>query len=257
MSISELTEKFGNDILEILRILNGYYECPKDKEGKRLGPLVGYAGKYDGIDGKKYQYVGDVYANFAVAEQYPQLMHFFATRLCDKARSVTMVEADIFVGPAMGGISLATMLALVTGKRFAYIEKTITALATETMREQSELALIRHMIHPGEKVVIVEDVLNNFSTTKKTIKVIEDAGGEVIAILGGLNRSLTISKSFKYNDREIPVHALVVKPITEYKQADHEVILDITNGNVVWKPKNEWSKLTEAMEKEKDWAQNT
>jgi len=35
------------DHLEILRRCGGYYGCPKDAAGKRLGPLVGYAGKYD------------------------------------------------------------------------------------------------------------------------------------------------------------------------------------------------------------------
>lgn len=51
--------------LAVLKALDGYYECPKDTAGKRLGPLVGYAGR----DNLGRQYVGDIYANFAVAER--------------------------------------------------------------------------------------------------------------------------------------------------------------------------------------------
>ena len=32
--------------LNLVAACGGYYECPKDKDGKRHGPLVGYAGKY-------------------------------------------------------------------------------------------------------------------------------------------------------------------------------------------------------------------
>ena len=34
------------DWLKLVSDLGGYYSCPKDQAGKRLGPLVGYAGRY-------------------------------------------------------------------------------------------------------------------------------------------------------------------------------------------------------------------
>ncbi len=33
-------------LLRYLQEFGGWYECPKDSNGKRLGPLVGYAGAY-------------------------------------------------------------------------------------------------------------------------------------------------------------------------------------------------------------------
>ena len=47
--------------LEVLSSVRGYYKCPKDRSGKRLGPLVAYAGR----DENNKQYVGDEYVNFA------------------------------------------------------------------------------------------------------------------------------------------------------------------------------------------------
>ena len=63
----------------------------------------------------------------------------------------------------MGGIALASMLGLVCDCAFAYTEKKITALATDSEREQSEMIFKRHAIGEGSQVVLVEDVCNNFS----------------------------------------------------------------------------------------------
>ena len=37
--------------METLRRCGGYYKCPKGPDGTRMGPLVGYAGKYGGARG--------------------------------------------------------------------------------------------------------------------------------------------------------------------------------------------------------------
>jgi orotate phosphoribosyltransferase len=246
--INELLKNNGENTIGILHGLGGYYECPKDNTGKRLGPLVGYAGKYETSDGTKLQYVGDIYANFAIAEQYPNVMWHFAEILKEKGAPI-LETVDMIVGPQMGGIAIAQMLALAWEKRFAYIEKKVTQLATDTLREQAELKIIRHTVLPGEKVLIMEDVLNNFSTAKETIELIESNGGNVVAIGALLNRSNTVTDKYAYKERIIPVISLLQKEIVEYKQEDIEVAGDIQKGNVVLKPKNDWARLMKAMQK--------
>jgi orotate phosphoribosyltransferase len=247
IEIKELIAKNGDEPMEILKAVQGYYECPKDANGKRIGKLVGYAGKYEAEGGTKKQYVGDVYINFARAEQYPTVMHHFMEILKNKMGGEKNIgEFDIVCGPQMGGVVAAAIFALVMDKRYICAEKKITAIATETMREQSELVFGRHTLNQGDKVVIMEDVLNNFSTTKETIELIEGAGGTVVGIIGLLNRSPNIEKEYDYtgaNPRKIPVIALVRKDIKEYKQDDPYVAEDITKGNVSLKPKSEWSSL--------------
>ncbi len=251
MNIKESIEKHGNDPLIILKEAGGYYECPKDSNSKRLGPVVGYAGKYTDESGVKKQYVGDVYANFARAEQYPQAMEHFAKLLKEKLDANSLGNFDLVVGPQMGGVAAAIMLALVSGARYACAEKEIIAMKTESMREQSKLIFGRHNIEQGDKVVIMEDVLNNFSTSEETISLIENNGGQVIAILALLNRSPNIDTSYEYKGtdaRTIPVISFVRKDIVEYTQEDPAVKEDIEKGNVVLKPKSEWSTLMQASE---------
>lgn len=243
--------------LETLRQCGGYYECRKDKSGKRLGPLVGYAGTYkvitrptmQDLPDKKLQYVGDIYANFAMAEIHPQVLRRFAKILWLKLGNwINRNAVDCFVGAPIGGYSLSDALGFASGANVIKAEKKVTALATETSREKSKLVFARHSIMLGMKYVIVEDVCNNFSTTQELSELIESEGGKVVAIVCFLNRSLTIDDHYciRY-DHVVPVISLVRKPINEWRQDDPAVAEDIAKGNVVLKPKNEWPRLMEAM----------
>jgi len=229
--------------LEALRLLGGYYECLKDPEGIRLGPLVGYAGKYDAPDGTKKQYVGDVYANFAKAEERPRVYASWADRI-----KFNVPKVDVLLGMPMGGITVAFALQPVTNHtaRFCFAEKQVISVATESLREQSRLALVRHELHAGDRVAIVEDVTNNFSTTAEAIELILEASAKPVAILSWLNRSAT--DLYQGHGITLPVVSLVWKPFPQYRQDDPEVVIDITAGNVILKPKNEWPLLMEAME---------
>lgn len=237
MKAEEILKKYSHDLLGALRELSGYYVCPKDASGKRLGPLVGYAGK----DKKGRQYVGDVYANFAKMEEYPYILRHFASWFLNKYYRPD--DRLVFCGAPLGGMAIATILADIFKVRYVFLEKKITALATEHQREQSELIFKRHSISRGDRVVLVEDVANNFSTTDKSIDLIEGNKAEVVSIACFYNRSLTVGTVF----RGRPVDSLVRQPVAEWEQDDPEVAEDIAKGNVIWKPKDHWPKLEQAM----------
>lgn len=252
-STEDLINQYMNQPLELLAAIGGYYECKKNERGERITPLVGYAGKYPAGE-SELQYVGEIYANFSKAEERPIIMAHFAEmlwkKICVYFDSEKIDKNLVFVGPQLGGISVSQMLAMHgsgVDARFACAEKKITAVATKTLREQTELFFGRHEVKKGTKVIIGEDVLNNFSTTKKTIELIEKQGAEVIGIAGLLNRSMTIDTYFEYNGELIPVISLVRRPYDEYKQDDPYVAKDMQKGNVILKPKNEWGKLTKTI----------
>ncbi|MCX6784930.1 MAG: hypothetical protein NTV81_03275 [Candidatus Komeilibacteria bacterium] len=90
------------DPLATLLNCGGYYEAPLG------GPLVGYAGKYDGPDGKKLQFVGRIYANFSSADQYPWVLDSLATDLTSKIPKE--LNCTLLVAAPMGGIKLAEAL---------------------------------------------------------------------------------------------------------------------------------------------------
>lgn len=245
MKASEQVSYLMSDTpLEILARCGGYYECPIDGNGRRLGRLVGYAGRYEASDGLQKQYVGDVYANFAEAEQYPHVMERFA-KMMQKQTLFLFDDVDVFVGAPIGGYSFSEALAKAYNRRVIKAEKKVIALATENSREQSKLVFNRHKVRPGELVVICEDVCNNMSTTAELIDLIERAGGIVAYITCLLNRSLDVHDMYvaQRTGRKYRVLSLERKPIMEYRQDDPRVRDDVARGNVVWKPKDEWEKL--------------
>lgn len=247
--------------LAALEKCGGFYRCPRDTNGKRLGPLVGYAGRYEN-DTK--QFVGDVYANFAKLEQWPHLMNPMAREMANKITSVfgRLPSRTVFCGMPEGGKAIATLLANWHNRRYLYPEKKVTKVATVASRERSEMLFSRHEIESGDAVILVEDVCNNMSTTGDAIHLVEEKGAEVIGITCLLNRSEAHDDTlalFRRHTRQryllqdsenriIPIIALVREVMPQYKQDDPEVASDVASGNVVWKPKNEWAKLAEFMD---------
>lgn len=227
-------------LLDALHRLGGYYVCPKDADGRRLGPLVGYAGK----DEKGRQKVGDIYANFAKMEEYPRILAHYAPMLLSRIDPEFLDSVDVFCGMPMGGVKLSGLLALDSWKQDMYLEKRVLVAETPTTREVSQLTFGRHEVQEGARVVLVEDVVNNFSTTGAAIDLFKFAGAEVIGILCLLNRSDRTSYGL-----DLSVVSIVWQPMPQYAQDDPAVADDITRGNLVAKPKreNDWARLQAIM----------
>lgn len=229
------------DLLGALRLLGGYYECPKDASGKRLRPLVGYAGR----DSQGRQKVGDIYANMAILEEWPRLIGL-PIKESGVFDELVLCEPTVVCAAPLGGMTVGPCLAGILGVRYIYAEKKVIELATDHSREKSKLVFARHEPKPGDRVVIVEDVCNNFSTTEELVRLILQCGAEVVRIFCLLDRSLGSLHQTIFETKAgqpIIVNAIVRKPIPEYEQDDPEVAADIEAGNVVWKAKDEWPRL--------------
>lgn len=49
-------------------------------------------------------------------------------------------------------------------------------------------------------------------------------------------------------DSRVPILAVIERETPQYRQDDPVVAASVADGNVVWKPKYEWSKLRNAMD---------
>ena len=237
-----------SDPLDLMRDAGAFYEAPRGPDGRRAGPLVGYAGK----DAAGRQYVGDVYVNFARAERRPALLQVFARRLLARARDrgIDLAGAAGFIGAPEGGKAFAYQLALEAGRAYIYPEKRVIAAASATGREASELVFARHEPDAGTRWFVVEDVCNNFSTTAKLVAEVERHGASVSGILCFLNRSNAVGDAFAPRPNlSLPVVAVAHKPFGQFAQDDPAVAEDVARLNVVWSPKKDWPRLAAAMAK--------
>lgn len=226
------------DAYGILKDCDALYESPKGADGKYIGPLVAYAG----MDETGKNFVGFHYVNIAQAEQEYQARVELSKMMAEKITQV-VGKPDRLIAAPMGGIIFAASTANFLETKASFFEKKVTKLADieNNTREESELVYKRHNLAQGEKVIIFEDLCNNFSTTQKMIELLREMGAEVVAIACIFNRS----------DKEefmgIPVIAVMHIPIPEYKQDDPAVKDIIESGNIVLSPKKEWPRLKEAM----------
>lgn len=228
------------DAYQILKDCDALYESPKNENGKYAGPLVAYAG----IDENGKNFVGFHYVNIAKAEQNYSSRIELSKMMAEKIVQV-VGKPDRLVAAPMGGIIFAASTSNFLECSVSFFEKKVTRLADEdnNTREESELIYKRHNLNPGEKVIIFEDLCNNFSTTEKMIQTLREMGAEVVAIACIFNRSN------KDELMGIPVIPVVHMPIPEYRQDDPEVKGILEAGNIVLSPKKEWPRLKEAMKK--------
>lgn len=109
------------------------------------------------------------YCQCAKLLQYPDKSEKVILLVAEKVKNLNL---DVIVGPAMGGITAAYELGRQLG---------IKAVFTE--RENNVMTLRRGFeIYPGEKILIMEDVVTTGKSSMETAEVLESLGGEVVGI---------------------------------------------------------------------------
>lgn len=229
--------------LRLLRERRGYYNAVIDPAtGLPIGPLVAYSGKYDVEGVAKKQWVGYIYYNCAMLEQNPAVADFFAQGLASVIADAGFPEFDCIVGVPDGGLIISQNTARHLGVSYAGLQKKVVVAGTETTKEQTKLVLARHGIEPGMRVLLGEDLINNFSTTDKAIAVVEKRGAQVVGLVAIVNRSWPPRRDFK----GLPVGVLLDRPTPQHKQED--VAAHIQAVGLLPDVKPAWSIVAKAME---------
>ena len=95
------------------------------------------------------------------------------------ARQVRSLNPQTVVAPAMGGLVIGQEVARQLGCRFIFVEK-----------ENNQLVLRRGFrIQPGERILVVEDVVTQGGRAKETIEIVRRHQGEVVAVAMLVDRS--------------------------------------------------------------------
>ena len=120
----------------------------------------------------------DTYIQCAQVMQHPEFMHNLCSELGKKFRGD---DIDVIVGPAIGGIIMAHVMARVLGPW-------VRAIFTE--RENSKMTLRRSFeINQGEKVLVVEDVTTTGSSVREVMDIVKSRQGKVVGVGVLIDRS--------------------------------------------------------------------
>ena len=117
-----------------------------------------------------------VYLQCALVLQFPEQAETFGRALAEK---FSTAEIQLVASPAIGGIVIGHEVARALGARFIWTE-----------REAGEMTLRRGFtVSPGERTLVVEDVITTGGSTRETIEVLQRAGADVVAAASIIDRS--------------------------------------------------------------------
>jgi len=117
-----------------------------------------------------------VYLQCALVLQYPEKAETFGRAIAERFKNAGI---QLVASPAIGGIVIGHEVARALGARFVWTE-----------RDAGEMTLRRGFtVSPGEKTLVVEDVITTGGSTRETIDALKRAGAEVVGAASIIDRS--------------------------------------------------------------------
>lgn len=117
-----------------------------------------------------------VYLQCALVLQHPREAAAFGADIAERFRSENI---QTVASPAIGGLIIGHEVARAFGARFIWTE-----------REDGQMVLRRGFsVSPGERVLVVEDVVTTGGSTRETITALQANGANVIAAASIIDRS--------------------------------------------------------------------
>ena len=118
------------------------------------------------------------YLQCALVLQHPEIAGKFGAQLADKLKSYGAIQ--VVASPAIGGLPIGHEVARSLGARFIFTER--DADGKMTFRRGFTVA-------PGERAVMIEDVVTTGGTSREVVEALKAAGAHVLAAGSIIDRS--------------------------------------------------------------------
>lgn len=115
-----------------------------------------------------------IYTDNRVTLSYPELRNFIKIEL-SRLVVENFGDAEVVAGVATGAIAQGALVADTLGLPMVYVRSTPKDHGLEN--------LIEGNIKPGQKVVIVEDLVSTGKSSLKAVQAVREAGGEVVGMV--------------------------------------------------------------------------
>ena len=145
------------------------------------------------------------YLQCALVLQHPRYAAELGGMLADELRKLMPEPVGLVASPALGGLIIGHEVARALGARFIFTERD----------ENKKMSLRRGFtVAPGERAIVVEDVITTGGSTRDVVEVLRWAGARPVAA-GSI-----VDRSGGQADVEAPRVALVTLQVVAYDPAE-------------------------------------
>lgn len=144
----------------------------REELARRIADVALLRGEFTLRSGRKSNYYLDKYLFETQPDILAELGRMFAARVAP--------GIDRIAGPELGAISLAAAASIASGKPFVIVRN--------QKKGYGSGKTIEGTLNPGERIMVVEDVLTTGGQVLEAVKSIEAAGAKVDGIVGVLDR---------------------------------------------------------------------
>ena len=122
----------------------------------------------------------DTYLQCALALQSPGIALQLGAALADR---LDVGEIDVVVSPALGGVLAGFAVAAALDRPFLFAERGADRVMTMRRGQQLE---------PGQRVLVVEDVVTTGGSAMEVARLVEEAGAVVVGLGALVDRSVSL-----------------------------------------------------------------
>ena len=138
----------------------------------RVRELAVLFGDFTLRSGRKSSYYIDKYRFSTDPVVLAELGRRFAIHVTD--------EVDRIAGAELGGVPLAAITSITTGKPFVIVRN--------QKKDYGTSKLVEGILNPGERIMLVEDILTTGGQVLEAAKSLQEAGAEIVKIVAVIDR---------------------------------------------------------------------
>lgn len=175
-----------------------------------------------------------IYTDNRITLSYPDIRSFIKVELCRQVLE-HFPEANAVAGVATGAIAQGALVADTLGLPYVYVRSSPKDHGLEN--------LIEGNLVPGQKVVVVEDLISTGGSSLKAVNAIRNAGCEVVGMVAMFTYGFpTAEQAFKDADVKLVTlsnyNAMLEAAVaTNYiSQADLETLREWRKDPSIWSP---------------------
>ncbi|KAA9007575.1 orotate phosphoribosyltransferase [Paenibacillus spiritus] len=139
-----------------------------------------------------------IYCDNRLTLSYPEIRSYIAEAFAEHVRS-EYPEAEVIAGTATAGIPHAAWVADKLNLPMAYIR--------DKAKGHGKQNQIEGRVAPGQKVVVIEDLISTGGSSIKAAEAVRDAGAEPLAVLAIFSYQLDRAVS-AFAEANLPLHSL-------------------------------------------------